>query len=170
MKASPLRETDKVVLRAGRVADTSAIFSLIRGLAIHEGHLDSFRLTRRRLAQILADKQRRVFCLLAIAGKRPVGLVLWFHTFTSLRGGWIVFVEDLFVIPEYRRRGIGKLLLREVARHALKERCLAMVWLTGVSNKKAIAFYKSMSPVQHRDSYHFVLKGEALVRLAKGAA
>ena len=169
MKRAPAAATH-VTIRNGSAADAGRIFSLIRGLAIHEGHLENFRLTRLRLKGMLAEKQRRVFCLLAMRGKQTVGLLVWFYAFGSLRGSWIIFVEDLFVIPEYRGRGIGKRLLGEVARRAVSEDCSAVVWAVGKSNREAIRFYRSLSAFQNKDSHQFVLRGEALERLAKESA
>jgi ribosomal protein S18 acetylase RimI-like enzyme len=151
------------------VADVDAILSLIRELAAHEG-LAQLGLTRRKLMYVLSSKERRISCLLAISGERAVGLALWFDTFSSLRGGWLIFLEDLVVLPAYRGCGIGKRLMQEVAKHAVRERCPAMVWVTRTSNRKAVAFYKSLSAIQSKESCQFVLRGEALAGLAKGTA
>jgi|SRR5579871_178159 len=169
MKKSP-NAAAPVIIRTGTPADAGKIFSLLHGLAAHEGVLENFRLTRHKLKRVLAEKERRVFCLLAMRGKRTVGLVLFFHAFASLNGDWFIFVEDLFVTPEYRRRGIGKRLLREVARRAVSDGCPSLVWVANATNKSAIAFYKSLSAVRNKDSFQFVLRREALQRLAKEAA
>ena len=169
MKDSP-DAAARVIIRTATPADAGRIFSLLRGLAVHEGVLENFRLTRHKLKRVLADKQRRIFCLLAMRGERTVGLVLFFYAFASLHGDWFIFVEDLFVTPEYRRRGIGKRLLREVARRAVSDGCPSLVWVANATNKRAIAFYKSLSAVQNKGSYQFVLRREALQRLAKETA
>jgi ribosomal protein S18 acetylase RimI-like enzyme len=168
MKNSP--DTGEVIIRNGTPADAGRIFSLIRGLAAHEGALEKFRLTPRKLRRALADRERRIFCLVAIRGKQTIGLVLFFYSFASLWGEWFMFVEDLFVTPEYRRRGIGKRLLREVARRAVSDGCPSMVWVANATNKRAIAFYKSLSAVRIKGSYQFVLRADAIERLAKGTA
>jgi ribosomal protein S18 acetylase RimI-like enzyme len=160
----------QVKVRAGTAADAGRVYSLIRGLAAHEGFLDNFRLTRNKLKRALADKERPIFCLVASCGKRTVGLVLFFYCFASRHGDWFIFVEDLFVTPEYRRRGIGKQLLREVAQRAVSEGCPSMLWVANASNKSAVAFYKSLSAVRNKGAYQFVLRREALERLTKEAA
>jgi len=160
----------RVRIRSAGVADSEAIFSLIRELADHEGALAHFGLTHQKLKRLLSDKSKRMFCLLALSGEHAVGLALWIYAFSSLRGSWILFVEDLIVTSEFRGRGIGKRLLREVAKRAARERCPAVAWVARNSNRGAVGFYKSLAAVQHKESSQFILAGEALARLAKGAA
>jgi GNAT superfamily N-acetyltransferase len=157
----------KIVIRVVQRRDVEGVFALIRELSVHEKELSKLTLTPQKLKDVLFHKQKRVWCIVAQIDQRLVGTALWFRSFYSLRGGWLIFLEDLFVLPRYRGQGVGRRLLRHVAKRAVRERCLGVVWTTRISNKKAVSFYKSLSATQHSDSCHFLLVGKALDDLAK---
>jgi GNAT superfamily N-acetyltransferase len=157
----------KLVIRTVRRSDVDGVFVLIRELSIHEKELSRLTLTPEKLRAVLFGKKQRVSCVVAEVNQRPVGVALWFPAFSSLRGGWMIFLEGLFVRARYRGHGIGRALLIHVAKCAIREHCLGVVWVTRVSNKKAISFYKSLPAIQHLDNCHFFLVGEALKNLAK---
>lgn len=156
-----------VRIRAARTRDVNDLFALIRELASQERALAKFGLTPETLKGVLFGKQKRAACFVATIDAKPVGLALWFYAFSSLRGGWMIFLEDLVVRRHYRGRGIGRALLAHIAKHAVRENCLGVVWVARTSNRRAVSFYKRLSAKQYSDSSHFVLFGEALNELAK---
>jgi GNAT superfamily N-acetyltransferase len=95
------------------------------------------------------------------------GYALYFHNFSSWRGRRGLYLEDLFVRPELRRHGIGRALLREVARIAIERGCARMEWLVLDWNRAAIDFYRSLGAVPLEEWTTFRIAGPALQALAE---
>ena len=161
----------KIAIRRCQKREVEALFGLIRELAIHQGDVANFELTPEALKKALFGRQgRRVKCLVAVAGREIIGLALWFYSWTSLRGDWIIYLEDLFVLPEYRNRGICTQLLAHVSKDAVREKFPRVTWHTVQSNKKAIHFYTALAAVKNTGSCQFALSGSALSALAEQAS
>jgi ribosomal protein S18 acetylase RimI-like enzyme len=157
----------KIVVRAPRPRDVDDLFELIREFARHENMLSKFALTPENLKGVLFCKPKQFFCIVAEADERIVGYAIWSRSFAFFRGGWVLFLEGLYVRSRYRGRGIGKQLLAHVAKRAIRERCLGVRWEARTSNKKAIGFYKSLAAKQLPGNCQFVLSGGALRDLAE---
>jgi len=138
----------KIVIRTARPGDIGTVHALVRELADQEGALPMLKLTPASLRRELFRKPKRVFCIVATANGDVVGMALWYHTYSVLRGRWLAFVENLIVVPKFRSQGVG------------------LLWLTRMSNRKAISFYKSLAAKQHLGNSQFVLAGDALLALA----
>ena len=109
------------------------------------------------------------YCLIAEYEGRPAGFAFYFFNYSTWVGRPGIYVEDLFVHPEFRRLGIGKALLKEVAAIALEKGCQRMQWEVLDWNTPAIDFYRAIG-AEFLDEWRNVrLSGEALVRLAKRA-
>ena len=156
----------KIVIRTARPGDIGTVHALVRELADQEGALPMLKLTPASLRRELFRKPKRVFCIVATANGDVVGMALWYHTYSVLRGRWLAFVENLIVVPKFRSQGIGRKLLAHVADRAIRARCVGLLWLTRMSNRKAISFYKSLAAKQHLGNSQFVLAGDALLALA----
>ncbi len=98
-----------------------------------------------------------------------VGFALWFVTYSTWLGRGTLYLEDLFVVPEHRRRGAGMALMRTLAREAVQRDCLRFVWQVLDWNEPAIAFYERLGANVLREWLSVRLEGAALERLA-GAA
>jgi GNAT superfamily N-acetyltransferase len=96
------------------------------------------------------------------------GFALYFHTYSTWLGRWGLFLEDLFVRPQHRGRGIGKALLVELARIAVREGCGRMNWHVLKWNEPAIQFYQKLGAKALREWDIMRLDGEALLKLGGG--
>ena len=131
-------------IRAATPADVPVIVSLIRELAEYEKAAPgALSLTEDLLHESLFGVRPAVEALIASLGDEVAGYALFFHNFSSWRGKRGLFLEDIFVRPERRGRGIGKSLFVEVQRIARERGCARMEWLVLDWNQTAIDFYKA---------------------------
>lgn len=160
--------TDVRIERA-TARDVPAILSLIKALAEYE----------RMAGDVVADEalvQASLFGpapsaegVIARAGEEPVGFAVWFHnysTFLSRRG---LYLEDLFVVPEWRGRGIGRALLVYLAQVAVERNCGRMEWSVLNWNEPAIRFYRSLGARPMDEWTVYRLTGDDITRLAATA-
>jgi GNAT superfamily N-acetyltransferase len=156
-------------LRNATPADVPDVLRLVRGLAEYERLLHEVVMTEADLHAALFGPHPRAFAVLAHADGNAVGLSLWYYTFSTFRGRPDIFLEDLFVEPAYRGRGIGLALLRYLAQRAVKENCRRVEWRVLNWNEPSIAFYASLGATKMQDWHVRQLGGEALAALAKGS-
>ncbi|HEV2291502.1 MAG TPA: GNAT family N-acetyltransferase [Gemmatimonadales bacterium] len=154
-------------LRPATPADVPLILTLIRGLAEYERLAHECVATEERLRSTLFGPHPQAEVVLAFLDDRPAAFALFFHnysTFLSRRG---LYLEDLFVFPEFRGQGIGTALLRHLARLAVERDCGRFEWAVLDWNGSAIAFYESLGAVAMGDWITYRLTGDALHRLAQ---
>ncbi|HEV2027510.1 MAG TPA: GNAT family N-acetyltransferase [Candidatus Dormibacteraeota bacterium] len=154
-------------IRPAEAADVPVIAELIRGLATFEKLDDQVSMTEERLAENLFGQHRYAETLLAEDDGTPVGFALFFHNFSTFLGLPGVYLEDLFVIPEYRGRGIGRALLRELARLAVERGCGRLEWSVLDWNSDAIGFYERLGARPNSEWTVYRLTGEALTSLGR---
>jgi len=154
-------------IRPGARRDAPAIVALIRELAVYERLLHEVKITP-------ADVRRHGFgprpyfrTLICRRGRTPVGLALYFFTYSSFLGRPVLWLEDLLVLPEERGRGAGKALLRTLARIALARGCGRMEWSVLDWNAPAIRFYRRIGARLDKEWIITRLKGAPLTRLAR---
>ena len=153
-------------IRPATPNDIPEILKLIRELAEYE------KLTH--LAVATAEDLRRdgfserpyFHALMAEWEGEPAGYALYFHNYSTFRGRPGLFLEDLFVRPQFRRKGIGKALLLRVARIAVEKGCARFEWQVLDWNTPAIEFYKSLGAVVMKEWLTMRVTGEALEKLA----
>ena len=105
--------------------------------------LGELEATPRNIAEALFGANPRVFCDLAESDGEVVGFALWFYNYSTFRGRHGIYLEDLFIRPEWRDRGIGKALLGNLARRCVDENLCRLEWMVLDWNQSAIAFYRS---------------------------
>ena len=150
-------------------ADLRAIVGLIRGLADFERLRHLCVVTEQDLALALFGPRPCAEVLLARSGSEIVGFALFFHNFSTFLGRPGVWLEDLFVVPEHRRRGCGKALLRALARLAVERGCGRFEWAVLDWNAAAIDFYTSLGATLLPDWRIVRAAGAALVAIAAEA-
>jgi GNAT superfamily N-acetyltransferase len=154
-------------IRAAEATDVPVIARLIRGLASFEKMQDQVSMTEERLAANLFGEHRYAETLLAEDDGEPVGFALFFHNFSTFLGLPGVYLEDLFVIPEQRGRGIGRALLKELARLAVERGCGRLEWSVLDWNSDAIGFYERLGARPNSEWTVYRLTGEALTSLGR---
>ena len=132
-----------VAIRSARPDDAPVIFELIHGLARYEKLEDRVEATEAGIGAALFAETPRVFCDLAEADGQVAGLALWFYTFSTFVGRHGIFLEDLFVRPDFRGQGLGKALIRNVARRCVEENLGRFEWTVLNWNEPAIQFYRA---------------------------
>jgi len=156
------------VIRPATPDDTEAIVALIRGLAEYE-HLEHLvTLDARQLREHLFGPRPYAEVLLAEDAGEVVGFALFFHNYSTFLGRPGIYLEDLYVQPEYRGRGHGKALMAAVARRAVERGCGRLEWAVLDWNEPSIAFYRALGAAPLDEWTTFRLTGEALAAL--GAA
>jgi len=163
--------TAQVILRDATIADVSHVHRLVRGLAEYEKMLHRLTATEDDLRAALFGSAPPAFAILAEPpGATPVGLALCYHTFSSFGCRRGIFLEDLFVEPAHRSRGIGLALLRHLAHRAVQEGCADIEWRVLEWNAPAIAFYERLGATRMVDWHVRQLQGDALAALARDAS
>lgn len=157
-----------LVIRAARPADSALIFALVRELAAYEKlTVDA---TEGAIAGALFCDNPRLFCDIAEWNGEGVGLAAWFLNYSTFRGSHGIYIEDIFVRPELRSKGIGKALMATLARRCVERGYARCEWSVLDWNVPSIAFYKSIG-AQVLDEWRICrLTGEALTRFAEAGA
>jgi len=142
------------------------ILSLIKGLAEYERLAHEVEATEEGIHEALFGDWPAAEVVLAYVGADVAGFALFFHNFSTFLGRRGLYLEDLFVLPAYRGRGIGRRLLSHLARIAIERRCGRMEWWVLDWNETAIRFYRSIGARPMDDWTVYRLDGDALARLA----
>ncbi|MDR1565902.1 MAG: GNAT family N-acetyltransferase [Treponema sp.] len=153
-------------LRFAEEKDLPLILEFIRALADYEHLLDKVTATEQGLRQFLFEEKKAETVICEYRGE-PAGFALFFHTFSTFLGKPGIYIEDLFVKPEYRGKGLGKTLLLYMARLAAERDCGRLEWACLDWNKPSIAFYKSQGALPLDEWTTYRLTGDTLGALAK---
>jgi diamine N-acetyltransferase len=159
-----------VAIRPVRPGEAGLVFALVRELAAYERLLDAVDATEAMIDAALFAPSPRVFCDIAEWEGEPVAFALWFPNFSSFRGRHGIYLEDLYVRPAFRRRGIGRALFRHLARRCVAEGWTRFEWAVLDWNAPSIAFYKSLGAELLQDWTVCRLTGDTLARLAQPEA
>lgn len=136
-----------LVIRFADKNDIKTILKLIKELSIYEKLLDQFVNNEELIEKYLFGEKRYAEVLIAEYNSDAVGFALFFHNYSTFVGKPGIYLEDLFVIPNLRGKGIGKKLFLEVVKIAKERNCGRMEWSVLNWNTPAINFYKSMNAV-----------------------
>jgi GNAT superfamily N-acetyltransferase len=152
-------------LRGARPQDAKLIHGLICALAEYEREPDAVVCTPDDLRAQLSSERPPFECVLAELDGRAVGFALFFHNYSTWRGRSGLYLEDLFVVPEFRHRGIGRKLLTHLAGIAVERGCARMEWAVLDWNAPAIEFYRGLGARPMEEWTIFRLTDDALARL-----
>jgi GNAT superfamily N-acetyltransferase len=159
-----------VAIRAATEADVPQILAFIRALATYEREPAAVIATEDGLLRDGFGPNPYFECLMAEWDGAPAGFALFFFNYSTWLGRPGIYLEDLFVLPEFRGLGIGKSLLQKVAAIAVEKGCLRLQWEVLDWNTPAIDFYRAMG-AEFLDEWRNVrVSGELLQRLAEGVA
>ena len=155
-----------LTIRTATAADVPEILAFIRALAVYERAPDAVTASEEDLLRDGFGPNPYYHCLIAELDGSPAGFAFYFFDYSTWLGRPGIYLEDLFVHPEFRGRGIGKALLQRVAAIAVEKNCARLKWQVLDWNTPAIDFYAAMG-AEFMDEWRSVrLKGEALERLA----
>ncbi len=152
-------------IRPATRADVPLILTLIRELAEFERLAHEVIGDETLLAEHLFGPRPAAEVLLAFAGEVPAGFALFFQNFSTFLARPGIYLEDLFVRPEFRRHGLGRTLLERLARVAVERGCGRFEWAVLDWNENAIAFYKKLGATVMEDWRVCRVTGPALDRL-----
>jgi GNAT superfamily N-acetyltransferase len=156
-------------IRRARPGEAGLVMSFIRALADYEKLLHEVEATEATIDAALFCEQPRLFCDVAEWDGEPVGFAVWFINFSTFSGRSGIYLEDLFVKPEHRGRGLGKALLVHLARTCADNGWARLQWSVLDWNTPSIEFYKSLGAVLMDEWTVCRVSGEALTKLARGA-
>ena len=160
---SPVQE---FTLRPATADDVSAILACIRGLAEYEHLAHECEATEELLRQSLFGQTQAAEVTLAFAGDVPAGFALWFRSYSTFLARPGIYLEDLFVFPDFRGRGLGRKLLASLARTVIERGFGRLEWAVLDWNTDAIGFYESLGARSMNEWTTYRVTGQALSALA----
>jgi GNAT superfamily N-acetyltransferase len=153
-------------IRPAAREDAALILELIRGLAEYERARDAVVATEADIVRDGFSGEPRFYCVIAEWGGVPAGFAFYFFHYSTWLGKPGLYLEDLFVKPELRGKGIGKALLLHLAQIAVRENCYGMRWQVLDWNQPAIDFYEKLGAKVMREWLDVRISGESLRALA----
>ena len=155
-------------LRDAGPEDLDLVLQFIRALAAYERLAHEVRADAATLERFLFAAPRRAEALIAEWDGRPVGFAVWYYSFSTFLGRPSLYVEDVFVEPAMRGKGIGRAVFAHLAARALAQGCGRMEWSVLDWNAPSIAFYRSLGATPREGWTLQQLTGDALSALAAG--
>ena len=155
-----------VSFRKAEREDVALILEFIKGLAAYEKMENEVVADEALLEEWIFDKQKAEV-IFAVADGKEVGFALFFHNFSTFLGRAGLYLEDLFVKPEYRGKGYGKAILKKLAAIAVERGCGRLEWSCLDWNKPSIDFYRSLGAVPMEEWTVYRVTGETLKKLAE---
>lgn len=153
-------------IRFAAEEDTGLILQFIKDLAEYEKMQDQVVATKEILHEWIFEKKKAEVLLGELKGK-PVAFALFFHNFSTFLGRSGIYLEDLFVNPGARRLGIGKAMLKQLAKLATQRGCGRVEWCCLDWNEPSIRFYLSLGAKPITDWIRFRLSGDTLAAFGK---
>ena len=155
-----------LTIRTATTADAPLILDFIRGLAEYEREPKAVVATEDDLLRDGFGPEPKYRCIIADWDNAPAGFAFFFYNYSTWRGRPGIYLEDLFVLPEMRGKGIGKALLQHLAQIAVREKCYGIRWMVLEWNEPALRFYESLGAEILGEWETMLLTGPALSRLA----
>lgn len=154
------------IRRAGE-DDAALVLHFIRQLADYEKLTHEVVADETLIGQAIGGANPKAFCELAYWEGKPAGFALWFYNFSTFHGRHGIYLEDLFVEPNFRGKGIGIALIKTLARHCVDEGLTRLQWWVLNWNEPSIEFYKSLGAKPMDEWTVFRVTGDRLRELAK---
>jgi GNAT superfamily N-acetyltransferase len=153
-------------IRSAIEADIPLMLEFIRHLAEYEREPNAVIATEEDLRRDGFGAEPKYRCVIAEWDGRPAGFAFFFYNYSTWRGQPGLYLEDLFVLPEMRGKGIGKALLQHLAQIAVQENCYGIRWMVLEWNEPALKFYDSLGATILGEWETMLLTGDALLQLA----
>lgn len=156
-----------LTIRPAIAADAATIVGFIKSLAAYEQLSHEAKATEADIRRDLFGEHPKAFCEIALWDGTPVGFALWFYTYSTFQGRHGIWLEDLYVDPALRGKGIGKALLTHLAQRCVTENLGRLEWWVLDWNTPSIEFYKSQGGVMQDEWTKVRLDGAALLELGQ---
>ena len=155
-----------IKIRRATAQDAHTIWRFIRQLADYQNHFAQIETTPASLREQMLSKNPPFHCLLAEDNEKPVGFALYHYNYSTWDGKPGIYIDDLFVLKQWRSNGIGKLLMQELAKIALEQGCSRIELSVLNWNKPSIAAYENWGGKQLTNWLSFRFDQESINQLA----
>ena len=156
----------EVTFRQAKAGDEALVLEFIRGIAQYEKMLDEVVATEESIREWMVEK-KMVEVIFAEAEGDTVGFALYFQNFSTFVGRAGLYLEDIFVKPQYRKKGYGKAIFKKLAQIAVERGCQRFEWVCLDGNQPSIDFYRSMGAVPMDQWTIYRLSGDAIKKAAE---
>lgn len=158
----------EITIRNAEPGDAALILKFITELAIYEKAEDEVIATEEDIRESIFGENSTVKGLICLVDNRPAGFAVYFYNYSTWLGKKGIYLEDLYVSPDFRRFGAGRALFKELAQIALAQGCERLEWNVLDWNEPAIAFYESIGGEAKSEWIGYRLSGEALKAMGQG--
>lgn len=156
---------DGFIIRPAQERDTALLLDFIKRLADYEKRLQEVVATEEDIKSVVFERKIAEALIAEHMGK-PAGFAIFFYNFSTFLGKPGIYIEDLFVSPEFRGKGLGKLIFSFIARLAIQRNCGRVEWTVLTWNEPAINFYKKIGALPKNEWMLYKINGNALKELA----
>lgn len=157
---------EEMTFRQAKAGDEGLVLEFIRGIAQYEKMLDEVVATEESIREWMVEK-KMVEVIFAEAEGDTVGFALYFQNFSTFVGRAGLYLEDIFVKPQYRKKGYGKAIFKKLAQIAVERGCQRFEWVCLDWNQPSIDFYRSMGAVPMDQWTIYRLSGDAIKKAAE---
>ena len=157
----------KIAIRQATIEDSALILKFVTELAIYENAVEEVHATVPDIEKSLFGSESTTRAIICNINNTPVGFAVYFFNYSTWLGKHGLYLEDLYVSPEFRGSGAGKALLRHLAQLAVSKKCGRFEWSVIDWNEPAIGFYKSIGAQPQDEWVAYRLTGKALVDFAE---
>ena len=164
-KGGMLKMNSEPIFRYAEEKDVALILSFIKDLAEYEKMLEEVVATEEMLRYWLF-KEKKAEVLFVMENEKEVGFALFFYNFSTFLGQAGIYLEDLFVLPEYRGKGYGKAILKQLAKLTIERGCGRLEWSCLDWNKPSIDFYLSLGATPMEEWTTYRVTGDTLKKLS----
>jgi GNAT superfamily N-acetyltransferase len=154
-------------IRPARQEEVGVVLQLIHDLAVYEKAPNEVEATEKELLETIFTSDPKVFCDLVEVDGEIAGMAIWFLNYSTWQGKHGIYLEDLFIKPEYRGRGYGKALLKHLAKICDEKGYGRFQWWVLDWNSPAIEFYRSLGAVAMDEWTVYRVSGQALKELGE---
>lgn len=158
--------TQATTIRPATIDDCGQILAFITELAIYEKAEHEVESTEEDIARTLFGEGATAHCIMCEHEGAPAGFAVYFYNYSTWQGKNGLYLEDLYISPDYRGKGLGKALLKTLAQHAVENDCGRFEWSVLDWNTPAIEFYESLGAKPKSEWLGYRLDGDALTQFA----
>ncbi|CAM3795098.1 MULTISPECIES: GNAT family N-acetyltransferase [Pseudoalteromonas] len=155
-----------IIIREAAPSDAATILHFITELAVYEKEPDAVKTSEQAILNTLFSEGATAHSVICLDGDTPIGFAVYFYNYSTWLGKNGLYLEDLYVSPDSRGKGAGKLIMQHLARQALVKDCGRFEWVVLDWNQPAIDFYNSMGALPQNEWIIYRLTGQALIDFA----